>query len=319
MQDNNIGHSLTDTNWWADVELGGGGSTTATIEDIGSVKFSLTPLKNDTLHLLNGDLITEIPVDFLDYITWLRNNAPNCFVTQAEYDNQLSLYGECGHFVYDTTYNTIRLPKITGIVQGTNTLNALGNIIQAGLPSISHTHTRGNMNITGSISNLVGNIHNTDQGAISSTELSYWHFPSSGTIANTNAITFNAANSWTGSTSTNSNVSSIYGNSNTVQPQTIQGFYYIVYTNLGINQNTFVEIIENKADKSYVDNQVAIIDQTYAKKEDIAKVYDFKGNVATYNNLPDIDYEKIGNVYNVLDTGKNYAVATDNLNVKFWG
>lgn len=37
-----------------------------------------------------------------------------------------------------------------------------------------------------------------------------------------------------------------------------------------------------------------------------ANVFTYKGSVATYNDLPSLD-NKVGDVYNVLDTGKNFA------------
>ena len=44
----------------------------------------------------------------------------------------------------------------------------------------------------------------------------------------------------------------------------------------------------------------------YAKKSDIVNVYRYKGSVDTYSNLPSGDLNS-GDVYNVEDTGKNYA------------
>lgn len=44
----------------------------------------------------------------------------------------------------------------------------------------------------------------------------------------------------------------------------------------------------------------------YAKKSDIVNVYRYKASVDTYDNLPDKDLNS-GDVYNVEDTGKNYA------------
>ena len=44
----------------------------------------------------------------------------------------------------------------------------------------------------------------------------------------------------------------------------------------------------------------------YAKKSDIVNVYRYKGSVETYGNLPGGDLNS-GDVYNVEDTGKNYA------------
>ena len=44
----------------------------------------------------------------------------------------------------------------------------------------------------------------------------------------------------------------------------------------------------------------------------LSGVYKYQGSVATYNNLPLIDKVSNGDVYNVLDTGMNYAAIVEN-------
>lgn len=56
------------------------------------------------------------------------------------------------------------------------------------------------------------------------------------------------------------------------------------------------------ADKQTINN----LPNVYAKKSDIVNVYVYKGSVTTYDELPKNDL-KGGYVYNVEDTGKNYA------------
>ena len=56
------------------------------------------------------------------------------------------------------------------------------------------------------------------------------------------------------------------------------------------------------ADKQTINN----LPNVYAKKSDVVNVYRYKGSVDTYTNLPNNDLNS-GDVYNVEDTGKNYA------------
>ena len=55
------------------------------------------------------------------------------------------------------------------------------------------------------------------------------------------------------------------------------------------------------ADKDTINN----LPTTYAKKTNISGVYKFKGSVASYSNLP--QSATAGDVYNVEDSGMNYA------------
>ena len=48
------------------------------------------------------------------------------------------------------------------------------------------------------------------------------------------------------------------------------------------------------------------VSNIYAKKTDIANVYVFKGNKSSESVLPS-NGNTVGDVYNVMDTGKNYA------------
>lgn len=103
--------------------------------------------------------------------------------------------------------NTVRLPKITGIIYGTTDITALGDLVEAGLP-----------NITGGISNFWcgGPRSNSDcySGAFApaGSATNYGGGSSSG-----KAFDFDASRS-----------NPIYGNSTTVQPQSIKVLYYIV-------------------------------------------------------------------------------------------
>lgn len=154
-------------------------------------------------------------------------------------------------------YNTVRLPKVTGIIEGTDNETNLGNVVEAGLPDVSHTHTRGTMNIKGRFGGV--SYDNSDsKSAITGYDNNAFSWGSStknggGDGSDDRWVYFNAADGWSGSTSTNSSVSSIYGNSDTVQPQTVKVLYYIVVatttkTEIEININQIATDLNYKAD-----------------------------------------------------------------------
>ena len=245
----------------------GSGNIDTPYRNIGEIVTSALPLIDAGLHLLDGSLISGggMYEDFVTYIAGLYGdgtNVPSYFTTEANWQSTYATYGECGKFVYTPASGddpaTVRLPKVTGILEGTTTLSELGNIIAAGLPSITHshtgtlnttgahTHTRGTMNITGSLNNTATDeifykSPATGTGAITPSNATSSH---RGTNSNsgttTRGFSFDASKSWTGSTSSNgdhthtltlnnnSSVNSIYGNASTVQPQVIKCFVYIV-------------------------------------------------------------------------------------------
>ena len=220
--------------------------------NIGEIVSSTIPLTDAGLHLLDGALIQGdgIYSAFVDYIAGLVSTYPSVFTTESAWQSSVSTYGVCGKFVYNSTNNTVRLPKITGILEGTTDVNALGDLVQAGLPQ--HTHTRGSMNITGREGDPMGYGTNYTQGC----------FYTSGTnngIATTSQVDydgayhyFDASRSWTGSTS-NANYTSTVNTSSTVQPQTIKCYYYIVIatstkTDIQVDIDNVVSDLNGKAD-----------------------------------------------------------------------
>ena len=93
-----------------------------------------------------------------------------------------------------------------------HTVNASGNHYHTATTSTAgnHSHTRGNMNITGSIINTdnepfgSADLFSTS-GALSITTQAYSYGSSDGGGGGVKSVNFNAANGWTGSTSTNGN------------------------------------------------------------------------------------------------------------------
>ena len=79
----------------------------------------------------------RIATNFIDYIASIVNTYSSIFTTESNWQNQVSQYGVCGKFVYNSTNKTVRLPKVTGIIEGTVDVSALGNIVAAGLPTLT--------------------------------------------------------------------------------------------------------------------------------------------------------------------------------------
>jgi hypothetical protein len=162
---------------------------------------------------------------FVQYVANLDQSA-SYFCTEAEWQQAVTDYGVCGKFVCDSVNNTVRLPKITGITEGTTDLTALGDLVEAGLPNIT-----GSINIATGVDyprsgtgNLYGEGATRDAG---------WspdgnNFQGAGV-----GVLHNDA----------SRSSSIYGNSTTVQPQTIKTLVYIVIAN-SIASSTPVDLDE---------------------------------------------------------------------------
>ncbi len=227
---------------------------------LGQTVFSLDPLFNDGLHLLDGALLQGDGVykSFIDnYIKPLYNSTPSRFVTETVWQQSVSTHGVCGYYVYDSTNNTVRLPKVTGFVEGTLDSSALGSLVEAGLPLswLDHTHTRGDMNITGNIVNnpVFQNAEDYSNGAFRTTNLGV-ALVGSGDGYQAKSISFDASRSWTGSTSA-PNYATTAHNASTVQPQSIKGYMYIVVANnvssvATLNQSSIITEVNSKADMS---------------------------------------------------------------------
>ena len=186
--------------------------STSISKSIGEFVISTIPLNDSSLHLLDGSLINPegIYSDFCTYIRRLyyEDDSANYFTTESDWQNSVTTYGVCAKFVYDTENNTVRLPKISGILEGTTDITESGDLVQAGLPNITGWARFRNMTekITsgGALSNSYASSGNTGYGDTLRGDSNI-------------QIEFSASNS-----------NSIYGRSNTVQPQTSKVLYYIV-------------------------------------------------------------------------------------------
>lgn len=251
--DNQTNHQVTDTDYWAEYY----NPSWFSQYQIGQIVSSLIPLANAGLHLLDGTLLSADGIygEFVNYMATLVSTAPDCFTTESAWQQSISDYGVCGRFVYTAPAGqnpaTVRLPKITGVLEGTIDVNALGDLVEAGLP-----------NITGKVDGNVSNTGSYDNGLEAFGECNQNNTNTTGAFsplwamqAQVSGITGTGAVRLKGFEFDASDSNGIYGNSSTVQPQTIKCFYYICVatsakTDIEVNINKIATDLNNKADKA---------------------------------------------------------------------
>lgn len=196
---------------------------TGYVTHIGQTIFSLLPIDNAGLHLLDGTKLLGDGAygDFVEYVAKLYEKSLNCFCTEAEWQQSVTNYGVCGKFVYDSIENSVRLPKVTGFVEGTIDPYALGNLVEAGLPNITGKfEAKGFNSDFGTINYGSGAFDVKVAGGYDETANA-----GSTNIVNTDVAEFDASKS-----------NDIYGNANTVQPQSIKGYYYMVIATSNVDE-----------------------------------------------------------------------------------
>ena len=253
---------------------------------VGQIVQSSLPLNDTGLHLLDGSLIqgNGIYTDFVSYIGTLAPDYSNLFITESEWQTSVSNYGVCGKFVYDSVNNTVRLPKITGIIEGTTDLTALGDLVEAGLP-----------NITGSINGILDGANGS--GALYNAG-SYTTYGAGGSGMGWRTIGIDASYS-----------SSIYGNSTTVQPQTIKVLYYIVVatearTDILVDIDNVATDLAGKADTD-LSNTASKFPNSYFEKllPDYTAYFDITSDVSTDQKDRSYAYPVV--LYGKQNTGGN--------------
>lgn len=136
---------------------------------------------------------------------------PACFTDEGQWQQTVTTYSVCGKFVYDPVNNTVRLPKVTGFVEGTTTITNIGDLVEAGLP------------------NITGTVHSDYPGNFQGAFYIYRDAVTGNGGSGTDCVAgFDASRS-----------SSIYGNSSTVQPQAIKVLYYVV---IATSTKTTIEV-----------------------------------------------------------------------------
>lgn len=214
--DNNKNNPLTDETKWQEISLGGGSGLE--ICDIGTSLY--IDESKGLRRWLNGQVVAmnANTQAFLTRLKQIKATSPSLFTTEENWQAEklLSAYGQVGKFVIADDESTVRLPAVINI-QGLFDLQNLGMTVKAGLP-----------NITG-VSNFAADIAGNYLGAmkVNSTTREGYSRQYTGTM--TAGISFDASLS-----------NSIYGNSDTVQPEAVQYPYFI---QIATGQETKAEII----------------------------------------------------------------------------
>lgn len=190
---------------------------------VGEVFSSLVPINDNGVKLLDGSVLEVggIYDEFINHIVGFKESYPNLFCTEEEWNTSISTYGTCGKFVY-TEGVSLRIPKITGFVEGTLDATELGNLIEAGLPNIK------------GVSNIGGNAAKSALAGGALKQVRYQqNWVLNGAVSDTNDLAEVELDA--------SLYNPIYGNSSTVQPQSIRVYYYIVVAN-GIKQDVEIDL-----------------------------------------------------------------------------
>lgn len=158
----------------------------------------------------------------------------DCFTAEGSWQASVSQYGSCGKFVYDSVNNTVRLPKVTGFIEGASDVANLGDLTQAGLPDHTHTYNP-----------------------------AYWGVGTYYSTSGPGQVDYNQSTTGLASAS-----NPIYGRSNTVQPQSIKVLYYIVIatstkTDIQVDIDEIATDLNGKAD----------VDLTNCTKPHIVETY----------------------------------------------
>ena len=201
-----------------------GGSGFKSALPVGAIFASAIPLTDSSVHALDGSTISQTGMyeQFASLIKSLVSAGYNIACTEQEFKDTVTEYGQCGKFVVNDTAGTIRLPKVTKFIEGTADLTNIGNINEAGLPNIT-----GQFDVTAAgsgagypwdYSGSAGEFTGAFKNPTKATGLRY--------IPSTSSTTTNPVISKYNFNASDDN--SIYGNSETVQPESVSYPYYIV-------------------------------------------------------------------------------------------
>ena len=194
---------------------------TKSVLPIGTIFYHISNTPPEGAFLLNGQIIYNCSTLYPEFYQYITSNNNIRKITTSAYESELSSVGICGGFVVDAENGSIRLPNISSsFIENTNGSNA-GNVVNAGLP-----------NITGRVDNLMTSyntaIENQGTGSLSMTAIT-----AEGPAQNSNKQICRLFIDASGS-------SSVYGNSNTVQPKSVFYSVCIQVFNAATNLSTQV-------------------------------------------------------------------------------
>ena len=185
---------------------------------------------------------TEYTADrFIDFWTNYLTCQPAKILTCTynEYNTEISTYGQCAKFAIDTSSQKFKAPTIKdgSIIQQAMSDSELGKAYNAGLPNITGQLSWGDRRPINMVES--GAFYNNNGSATT-------YYSNDATQTKPNITYFDASRS-----------SSIYGNSDTVQPNAIALRYFVVVVDTYLNQSqldwtTYTQSLNNKADKNLV-------------------------------------------------------------------
>lgn len=109
---------------------------------VNELVWAALPITDSGLHLLDGSALPAGGVndEYVQYVAGIEATYPDAFCTEAEWQDSVTAYGACGKFVVARSGGSVvsvRLPKVSNILQGTTDLSAVGDLVEAGLPNIT--------------------------------------------------------------------------------------------------------------------------------------------------------------------------------------
>lgn len=213
---------------------------------VGFEYFSTNPnIPAGSIPLFGGEYSREV---YSDLWSWVQEQAGYLLEESVWQEKSAANNGNVPFYSKGNGTTTFRVPSLKCWVKGANGIEEVGSYLSAGLPilpDMSHTHTRGTMNITGEITWITSETGNISNSGYPTTGAFRWGneaYTSRASLASgegSRDLNFDASRSWTGETSSASltRTTDIYGNSDTVQPKSIVGMWlvkaYGTITNVG--------------------------------------------------------------------------------------
>ena len=197
-----------------------------------------------SLPMVGGEWSRAIYADLWEWV----QKQPGYLITEAEWQTKAAANGGAVPFYSDGDGSTtFRVPALTVWCKGQGGNEAVGDYLADMFGSHkhsvtvsdagAHTHTRGTMNITGAVTSNDSNYYwgagTTASGAFSDAHVGGSHIGSdSWTGSRGNGFRFNAADTWTGETSSNGShshtVTLAEQGGEETRPRTIVGLYCVV-------------------------------------------------------------------------------------------
>lgn len=219
LADNNIGHPVTDIQYWQEKTFGND-NISLPIGSIYPVVCSTTYVPTGALACDGGEYNeSQFTQLWTNYLTGETPLLKTC--TYEEYKQMLTTYGSCPMFGVDEENLKFRVPFIKdgSVIQQAQSDDEIGKAYNAGLPNITASVANASVGGNGKLPPV--------SGAFNVEGTSVMLYGGSGQLYTNNAIlSFDASKS-----------NSIYGGSKTVQPNAVSLRYFVVVASGTINDS----------------------------------------------------------------------------------